>query len=81
MLDLAGRGRFGPDVDWISQIDYRVDPKELGSLMRPFEDIGRNCLKAVSFQITWRQTTNCAAVIAKQEFVISGPVPTVFRVS
>lgn len=26
-LDLAGQARFGPDVEWISAIDYRVDPK------------------------------------------------------
>lgn len=25
-LDLAGRARFGPDVEWIDGIDYRVDP-------------------------------------------------------
>lgn len=25
-LDLAGRIRFGPDVEWIREIDYRVDP-------------------------------------------------------
>ena len=25
-LDLAGRCRFGPDVEWIDEIDYRVDP-------------------------------------------------------
>ena len=25
-LDLAGRGRFGPDVQWVSQLDYGVDP-------------------------------------------------------
>lgn len=25
-LDLAGRGRFGPDVEWIDSIDYDVDP-------------------------------------------------------
>jgi L-2-hydroxyglutarate oxidase LhgO len=25
-LDLAGRVRFGPDVEWISKIDYAVDP-------------------------------------------------------
>lgn len=25
-LDLAGRGRFGPDVQWIEQEDYSVDP-------------------------------------------------------
>ena len=26
-LDLAGRARFGPDVEWIEGIDYAVDPK------------------------------------------------------
>ncbi len=25
-LDLAGQARFGPDVEWIDEIDYRVDP-------------------------------------------------------
>ena len=26
-LDLAGRGRFGPDTEWISGIDYGLDPR------------------------------------------------------
>ncbi len=26
-LDLAGQARFGPDVEWISSVDYRVDPE------------------------------------------------------
>ncbi len=26
-LDLAGRGRFGPDTEWISGIDYSLDPR------------------------------------------------------
>lgn len=25
-LDLAGRARFGPDVEWIDHVDYTVDP-------------------------------------------------------
>jgi len=25
-LDLAGQGRFGPDIEWVSEIDYEVDP-------------------------------------------------------
>jgi L-2-hydroxyglutarate oxidase LhgO len=25
-LDLAGRARFGPDVEWIDTFDYRIDP-------------------------------------------------------
>lgn len=26
-LDLSGRARFGPDVEWIERIDYTVDPQ------------------------------------------------------
>ncbi len=26
-LDLAGQARFGPDVEWVSQIDYQVAPE------------------------------------------------------
>jgi L-2-hydroxyglutarate oxidase LhgO len=26
-LDLAGQARFGPDVEWIEGVDYRVDPR------------------------------------------------------
>jgi len=26
-LDLGGQARFGPDVEWVKQIDYRVDPR------------------------------------------------------
>ncbi|WP_206072549.1 NAD(P)/FAD-dependent oxidoreductase [Magnetospirillum sp. ME-1] len=26
-LDLGGRGRFGPDVEWVESEDYRVDPR------------------------------------------------------
>lgn len=28
-LDLAGQARFGPDVEWISREDYRVDPERV----------------------------------------------------
>lgn len=26
-LDLAGRARFGPDVEWVDEVDYTVDPQ------------------------------------------------------
>jgi len=26
-MDLGGQGRFGPDVEWVDHIDYRVDPQ------------------------------------------------------
>ena len=30
-LDLAGRMRFGPDVEWISEENYAVDPRRADS--------------------------------------------------
>lgn len=30
-LDLSGRGRFGPDVEWVSNIHYDVDPHRAAS--------------------------------------------------
>ena len=30
-LDLAGRARFGPDVEWVERIDYGVDPDRANS--------------------------------------------------
>jgi len=30
-LDLAGRMRFGPDVEWIDRMDYEVDPRRAES--------------------------------------------------
>ncbi|WP_237762279.1 NAD(P)/FAD-dependent oxidoreductase [Legionella shakespearei] len=30
-LDLAGQVRFGPDVEWVDQINYNVDPKRADS--------------------------------------------------
>ncbi len=30
-LDLAGRARFGPDVEWVTECDYAVDPRRAPS--------------------------------------------------
>jgi L-2-hydroxyglutarate oxidase LhgO len=30
-LDLAGQARFGPDVEWIDDVDYAVDPRRCDS--------------------------------------------------
>jgi L-2-hydroxyglutarate oxidase LhgO len=38
-LDLAGRARFGPDVQWVTERDYRVDPARAAGFyaaIRPF---------------------------------------------
>lgn len=33
-LDLAGRARFGPDVEWIERLDYTVDPERAAHFYR-----------------------------------------------
>ncbi|MEP9355336.1 NAD(P)/FAD-dependent oxidoreductase [Xanthobacter sp. KR7-65] len=32
-LDLAGQGRFGPDVEWVGERRYEVDPTRKGAMM------------------------------------------------
>ena len=33
-LDIAGRARFGPDVEWVETIDYGVDPARASAFYR-----------------------------------------------
>lgn len=33
-LDLAGRMRFGPDVEWVDAVDYHVDPRRADAFYR-----------------------------------------------
>ncbi len=33
-FDLAGQARFGPDVEWVEEVDYRVDPSRGASFER-----------------------------------------------
>jgi L-2-hydroxyglutarate oxidase LhgO len=37
-LDLAGQARFGPDVEWISEIDYDVDLRRADGFYRAIRD-------------------------------------------
>jgi L-2-hydroxyglutarate oxidase LhgO len=32
--DLAGQGKFGPDVEWVEKLDYAVDPSRVASFYR-----------------------------------------------
>ena len=47
-LDLAGHGRFGPDVEWIMAEDYRVDPARAerfyGAIRRYWPDLADGAL-------------------------------------
>jgi L-2-hydroxyglutarate oxidase LhgO len=42
-LDLAGRARFGPDVEWVDRLDYAVDPRRgdtfYGDIRRYWPDL------------------------------------------
>ena len=40
-LDLGGQAKFGPDIEWIDDEDYGVDPGALMSSMTPSAGIGR----------------------------------------
>lgn len=48
-LDLQGRGRFGPDVEWIEEIDYSVDPSRsesfYGAIRRYWPDLPDDTLQ------------------------------------
>ncbi len=33
-LDLGGQGRFGPDVEWVNDINYAVDPNRAGDFYK-----------------------------------------------
>jgi L-2-hydroxyglutarate oxidase LhgO len=37
-IDLGGQARFGPDVEWIEQIDYDVDPRRADSFYAAIRD-------------------------------------------
>jgi L-2-hydroxyglutarate oxidase LhgO len=32
-LDLAGRGKFGPDLEWVDAVDYRVDAARISTVV------------------------------------------------
>ena len=42
-LDLAGRGRFGPDAEWIEGIDYSLDPRRGDGFYAAIRATGRSC--------------------------------------
>ena len=37
-LDLAGRARFGPDVQWVDELDYAVDPQRAAGFYGAIRD-------------------------------------------
>jgi L-2-hydroxyglutarate oxidase LhgO len=45
-LDLAGQARFGPDVEWIDSVDYRLDPARAAAFITASAAGGRSCRTA-----------------------------------
>ena len=50
-LDLAGRMRFGPDVEWIAHENYDVDPARAAAFYERVRDYWPACRKARSLRI------------------------------
>jgi L-2-hydroxyglutarate oxidase LhgO len=74
-LDLAGQLRFGPDMEWVEEVDYRVDvaraPAFYDSIRRFWPALPDGALKpgwaGVRPKIGWGQST------AELDFLIQGP--------
>ena len=73
-LDLGGQARFGPDVEWVDQVDYRVDPRRADgfyeAIRRYWPGLPDNSLQPAYSGIRPKITgpTEPAA-----DFIISGP--------
>lgn len=73
-LDLGGRARFGPDVEWIDGIDYTVDPargdKFYAAIRRYWPDLPDGALEPGYAGI---RPKIVPPAVATQDFRIDGP--------
>ncbi len=73
-LDLGGRPRFGPDVEWIEDVDYNVDPRRAegfyAAIRRYWPDIPDGCLVPDYAGI---RPKIVPPSVSKQDFRIDGP--------
>ena len=73
-LDLAGQARFGPDVEWVKEINYDVDPKRADSFYKAvrkyWPDLPDNALQPAYSGI--RPKIQAAGEPAT-DYVIQGP--------
>lgn len=72
-LNLAGQARFGPDVEWIDHIDYRIDPNRARffypAIRRYWPDLPDGCLMPAYTGIRPKTT---AAGEKPGDFIIQG---------
>ncbi len=73
-LDMAGQARFGPDVQWIDQMDYSVDPRRSDlfypAIRKYWPDLPDGSLVPAYAGI---RPKIVPPEIAAQDFVIQGP--------
>ncbi len=73
-LDLAGRARFGPDVEWIEAVDYSVDPARgdrfYAAIRRYWPDLPDGALEPGYAGIRPKLVP---AGAPPQDFVVQGP--------
>jgi L-2-hydroxyglutarate oxidase LhgO len=73
-IDLAGRARFGPDVEWVDQLDYSVDPGRAaafyGAVKRYWPQLGDGKLSPAYSGIRPKLS---GPEEAAADFCISGP--------
>ena len=73
-LDLAGMARFGPDVEWVEEIDYRVDPSRASlfaeAIARYWPAVRAEYLQPAYSGI---RPKIVPPAVAKQDFLIQGP--------
>ncbi|MGN7958280.1 NAD(P)/FAD-dependent oxidoreductase [Agrobacterium tumefaciens] len=73
-LDLTGQARFGPDVEWIDEISYEVDPRRssdfYGAIRRYWPGLPDDSLQPAYSGI---RPKIVPPSIAKQDFQILGP--------
>jgi L-2-hydroxyglutarate oxidase LhgO len=73
-LDLAGQARFGPDVEWVEEIDYEVDPRRgdsfTAAIRRYWPDLPSDSLQPAYSGIRPKIVPPGAP---GQDFMIEGP--------
>ena len=73
-LDMAGQARFGPDVEWVEDIDYQVDPARAGvfydGVRRYYPDLQDGALLPAYSGI---RPKIVPPEIGAQDFLIQGP--------
>lgn len=73
-LDLSGQARFGPDVEWISAVDFSVDPARAegfyAAIRRYWPTLPDDCLVPAYAGI---RPKIVPPEVAKQDFQILGP--------